>query len=75
MLQGDGLITFIVICVFAFAIGGSMYWYAKLVGKGNAKAAFEDPHDRKRVFIVSAGILVFFGLVFAILVIAGVLKL
>jgi len=74
MLQGEGLVNFIVICVFVFAVGGLMYLYAKMVGKGEAKAAFQDPNDRKRVFIVSAGILVFFGIIFAILVIAGVLK-
>lgn len=68
------IFNFMVIAAFVFAVGGAIYWYAKKVGGGEARHAFDDPNDRKKVLIISAGIIVFAGLIFAGLVIGGVLK-
>ena len=74
-MGGDWFLNFCVIVVFVVAVCGAIYWYAKVVGRGEAKAALEDPRDRNKVLIVSAGIIVFAGLVFLGLVIGGILKL
>ena len=75
MTMGPAFFNFLVISFFVFAVGGAMYWYAKKIGQGDVRAAFEDPADRKRIYIVWAFIIGLAGLIFAMLVISGALKL
>ena len=64
---------FLVIMAALFAVGGLIYLYAKHIGRGDVKAAFEDPHDRKRIFIIGAVIAGFAALVIIVLMATGTL--
>jgi len=57
-----------------FGVGGLIYLYAKHIGKGDVKAAFEDAHDRKRIIIVGAAITGLVAVIFLILVLTGTLN-
>jgi len=67
-------ITFFVIAALVGGAGGLIYWYARTVGEGNFNAAFADPQDRKKVFILSAGIIVVTIIIIVGLWAVGVLK-
>lgn len=64
--MGDGfdLVSFILIVGLIAGTGWLMYWYAKKVGGGEARLAFEDPSDRKKVLIFWAGLIVFALIIF-----------
>ena len=69
----SGGIHFFVIAGLVGAAGLIIYFYGKKVGGGDFNAAFQDPKDRKKFFIFSAGVIVFFVLVYVGLVIGKVL--
>jgi len=50
----SGMLTLMVLIL---AVGGLIYLYARHVGRGDPKAAFEDPHDRKKVLIIGGAII------------------
>ena len=67
-----GMVPIIIIFVLLFGIGGLVYLYAKHLGKGDVRAAFDNPPDRKKIIIVGVAITGFFLVVIGALFIAGV---
>jgi undecaprenyl pyrophosphate phosphatase UppP len=63
------LVSFFIVSALIGAVCWIVYWYAKKIGNGVAAHAFQDPHDRKRMFIfagvvVAVAAVIFFGLWF-----------
>jgi len=54
------MLTFFVISAFVGAWGALIYFYSKKLGNGVPAAAWNDPNDRKRLFIVAGGSAVLF---------------
>jgi len=57
-----------------FAVGGLIWLYARHLGKGDVKEAFNNPPDRKKIFIIG-GILIVIGVtLFGILMATGTIS-
>ena len=67
------VLVFFVVAGFIGAVGGAIYWYAKHLGRGDVKAAFSDPQERKKIWIVSIALIVVAGIILGALFMAGVL--
>jgi len=68
-------ISLFVVAGFIAAWGGIIYMYSKKLGNGVPAAAWSDPHDRKRLFIVGAGLGVLVVVMIFGLYITGTIKL
>ena len=65
---------FLTVMALLFAVGGLIYLYARHLGRGDVRVAFDDPHERKKIIIVGAVLAAFAGLILLILVLTNIIS-
>jgi len=60
---------FIIVVGLILGVGALIYFYAKHVGQGNVRAAFDDPGHRRKIIILGAIISAFAAILLLVLVV------
>jgi len=58
---------FMTLLGLGFAVGGLIWLYARYLGKGDVRAAFDHPPDRKKIFIIGGALIVVATIIFIVL--------